>query len=105
MNDILLIIGMMIATYSVRWFLFGLAQNIIFPPWFIETLHFVPVAVLTALLIPMVISPHNTVWISINNPYLISAIVAAGIAWKWNNLLLTIVLGLGVFLLLNILYA
>jgi len=40
-------------------------------------------------------------WLSIDNPYLISAIVAAVIAWRWKNLLLTISVGLGIFLLLR----
>ena len=100
-RDVLLIIGMVIATYSVRWILFGFAQRITFPEWFKVALGYVPVAVLTALFVPIVIKPYGDVWLSIDNPYLISAIVAAMIAWKWKNLLLTISLGLGLFLLLK----
>jgi branched-subunit amino acid transport protein len=100
-RDVILIIGMVIATYSVRWVLFGFAQKIIFPKWFKIALAYVPVAVLTALFIPIVLTPKGELWLSIYNPYLISAIVAAAIAWRWKNLLLTISIGLGLFLVLR----
>lgn len=104
-RDLLLIVGMVIATYSVRWILFGFAQKIVFPTWFTLALSYVPVAVLTALFIPIVLTPNGELWLSLYNPYLISAVVAAGVAWQWKNLLLTISIGLGLFLLLRFLWA
>lgn len=100
-RDILLIVGMVIATYSVRWVLFGFAQKIVFPRWFSLALAYIPVAVLTALFVPIVLKPNGELWLSAYNPYLLSAIVAAGIAWQWKNLLLTISVGLGTFLILR----
>ncbi|MFT7389071.1 MAG: branched-subunit amino acid transport protein [Candidatus Endobugula sp.] len=100
-HDLILLLGMVLATYSVRWVLFGFAQKIVFPEWFKIALAYVPVAVLTALFIPIVLTPKGELWLSIDNPYLISAIVAAVIAWRWKNLLLTISVGLGIFLLLR----
>lgn len=100
-QEVLLILGMFAATFSVRWLLFGFANQIQFPDWFNAALKFVPVAVLTALFIPMMLKPQGEWWVSVSNPYLIGGIVAAVIAWKSRNLLLTIFCGLGVFILLK----
>jgi len=102
-QEILLIVGMMLATFSVRWFLFGFANQIRFPEWFNTALTFVPVAVLTALFIPMMFKPNGQWWVSLSNPYLVGGMVAAFVAWKTRHLLLTIFCGLLVFLVLKVL--
>lgn len=102
MSDILLIVGMILATYPTRWVLFGFAQSLTFPKWFTTALTFVPITVLPALFIPIVVQPHGNLWLNLNNPYLVSATLAAIIAWKWRNILLTITLGLSIFALLKL---
>lgn len=59
-------------------------------------------AVLSAIWAPIVFSPSGELWISIDNPYLWSALVAACIAWITKNVLLTTVLSMTVFLILNL---
>ena len=100
-QEVLLVLGMMAATFSVRWLLFGFANQIQFPEWFNTALNFVPVAVLTALFIPMMFKPNGEWWLSMANPYLVGGIIAGLIAWKTKHLLLTIFCGLSVFLFLQ----
>lgn len=100
-QEVLLIVGMMAATFSVRWLLFGFANQITFPDWFNRALNFVPVAVLTALFIPMMFQPEGQWWISVVNPYLVGGVIAAITAWKTRQLMLTIGFGMGCFVLLK----
>lgn len=59
-------------------------------------------AVLTAIWAPIVFMPENTLSLSAYNPYLWGAIVAALIAWKTKNVLLTTIISMLLFLLLNL---
>ncbi len=58
-------------------------------------------AVLTALWAPIVFLPQNRLNIGLHNPYFIAALLAAILAWKSKNILLTTVVSMLVFLLLN----
>ncbi|MDG3085711.1 AzlD domain-containing protein [Vibrio hannami] len=59
-------------------------------------------AVLTAICGPIVFAPDGEAWIGIDNPYLIAALVAALVMFKTKNLLLSIVVSMALFLLLNL---
>jgi branched-subunit amino acid transport protein len=59
-------------------------------------------AVLTAIWAPIVLTPHHTLWFSRDNPYLWAASLAIVIAWKTKNVLMTTVVSMGVFLVLNL---
>lgn len=58
-------------------------------------------AVLTAILAPIVFAPHGELWVEPNNPYLICGILATFIIYRTKNVLLTTVLSMLVFLVLN----
>jgi branched-subunit amino acid transport protein len=60
-------------------------------------------AVLTAIWAPIVFMPEKELWIAPNNPYLISAIIAALIAWKTKNVLMTTIVSMLIFLCLKLL--
>lgn len=60
-------------------------------------------AVLTAIWAPIVFLPEQELWISTENPYLIAAVVAAIIAWKTGNVLLTTIVSMLIFLALKLL--
>ncbi|NIY82318.1 AzlD domain-containing protein [Vibrio hepatarius] len=60
-------------------------------------------AVLTAIWAPIVFMPEQELWITPDNPYLIGAIVAAVMAWKTKNVLLTTFVSMAVFLVLKLL--
>ncbi|PJC86770.1 branched-chain amino acid ABC transporter [Vibrio sp. HA2012] len=59
-------------------------------------------AVLTAIWGPIVFLPEGKLGISPDNPYLLAAILAALIAWKTKNVLLTTVVSMGLFLVLKL---
>ncbi|WP_146448254.1 AzlD domain-containing protein [Vibrio kanaloae] len=59
-------------------------------------------AVLTAIWGPIVFAPEQTFWPSLENPYLIGAVVTGLLIWKTGNVLLTIGVSMAVFLFYNL---
>lgn len=59
-------------------------------------------AVLTAIWAPIVFTHDSQLSIGANNPYLWAAVLAGLIAWKTKNVLLTTVVSMAVFLILNL---
>lgn len=57
-------------------------------------------AVLTAIFAPIVFAPEGQLDLSLNNPYLICALVATILAYVTRNTLLTTVLSMGLFFIL-----
>jgi branched-subunit amino acid transport protein len=96
-----LILGMAIITFLMRYSLFAW-PNLRFPPLVRQGLHYVPTAVLTAIVIPGMLLPDGEHWqLSLTNAYLLAGVVAIGIAALSRNLLATIGGGLVVFFLLR----
>lgn len=96
-----LILGMAAITFLMRYSLFAW-PNLRFPPLVRQGLHYVPTAVLTAIVVPGMLLPDGTHWQwSLDNAYLLAGIVSIGIAAFSRNLLATIGGGLLVFFLLR----
>ena len=91
MNHWLAISGMMLLTVLIRASFLVFGQRLAFPDWLNRALHYVPPAVLSALVVPMALAPAGTVDISLQNAYLPGIIVAALVAWKSGKTLLAIV--------------
>jgi branched-subunit amino acid transport protein len=53
----------------------------VFPPWLARALHYVPVAVLSALVVPMALAPGGSIALPWQNPYLIGTVCAGALAW------------------------
>jgi len=99
MNEVLLVVGMALVTFAVRYPVLVLVGKIPLPDRVFRALRYVPPAVLTAIIVPAVLIPDNkTVDFSPTNSYLVAGVISALIAWRTKNLLLTIVLGMAVFL-------
>jgi branched-subunit amino acid transport protein len=58
-------------------------------------------AVLSAIWGPIVFMPHGQLSWADNAPYVLGAAAALALAWKTKNVLLTTVLGMGVFTVLK----
>lgn len=101
-EELLMVVGMMAVTFGVRYPVLALAGRVQLPPMLERALSFVPVAVLTAISVPIMLAPHGEVWMSIGNEYLIAGIVATMTAAFSRHLLLTILVGMGLFLLLRL---
>ena len=99
MNEFLLIAGMAVVTFGIRYSMFAVAGRIEFPAGLVNALKYVPPAVLTAIVVPAVLMPGGEgINLSYTNAYLVGALVAGVIGWASKNLLLTIVVGMAVFL-------
>lgn len=101
MKEVYLILGMFLATFSVRFVLFAVAGKVHFPVWINQALGFVPPAVLTAIILPAILMPEGEVWFSWRNPWLLAGVFAALVALIRKDLLSTIVSGMAFFLLLR----
>lgn len=101
MNEALLILGMFLVTFSVRYVLFGVAGKVRFPPWLTTGLSFVPPAVLTAIIVPAVLLPRGELWLQSDNPWLLAGVFAALVSFWRRDLLTTIVAGMLCFMLLR----
>jgi branched-subunit amino acid transport protein len=97
-NYVLLILGMALVTYLIRAAVFVLGERVPFPPVVRTALSFVPVTVLTAIIVPMTVSPHGTgAEITWRNPQLVAALAALAVCAITKRPLLTIAVSLAVF--------
>lgn len=98
----LMIAGMAVINLVIRWPVYLFADHVRFPPLIERALAFVPVTVLTAIIVPMIVMPGGgELDIDWRNPYLVAAIVAAVISWRWHKLMPTILVGMAVFFLMR----
>jgi branched-subunit amino acid transport protein len=96
-----LILAMASITFLMRYSLFAW-PNLRFAPSVRQGLHYVPTAVLTAIVVPGMLLPDGTHWqLSLDNPFLLAGLAAIAIAALSRNLLATIGGGLLVFFLLR----
>ncbi|MBN1287539.1 MAG: AzlD domain-containing protein [Anaerolineae bacterium] len=99
MNEPLLILGMVLVTFGVRYPVLAVVGKIKLPEPVFRALRFVPPAVLTAIIAPAVLMPEdNQLLLSPANAYLVAGVVAGLVSWRSRSLLLTIVVGMVVFL-------
>ena len=95
MNEVLLIGGMALVTFAVRYPVLALLGKIPLPKPIFRALRFVPPAVLTAIVLPaLLLSPQNQLDVGLTNTHLVAGLIAVLIAWRTRNLLLTILLGM-----------
>jgi branched-subunit amino acid transport protein len=99
MSEFLLITGMALVTFAIRYPVLAMSGRLRLAPWFLQLLRYVPPTVLTAIVVPAVLMPNDQLWLDHTNARLIGAIAALGIGIWRQNLLLTIVVGMLVFLL------
>jgi len=98
MQTFLMIAGMALVTFALRYLLLPLSGRIGFSARMQRALGFVPPVVLTAIVVPAVMLPDGRhVQLTVANPYLAGALITALIAKFSNNLLVTIVGGMAAF--------
>src|SRR5690349_5136840 len=95
MNEVIMITGMALVTFAVRYPVLALLGKIRLPDPVFRALRFVPPVVLTAIIVPAMLLPQgNRLDLSYTNSYLIAGLIATLVAWRTRNLLLTIILGM-----------
>ena len=99
MEHLLMVAGMAAVTFTIRYSLLPLSGRIHFSEGLQRALGYVPVAVLTAIIVPAGVMPdgHN-MRIAWSNPYLVGAVLTTAIGLVSRNLLVTIVGGMVVFM-------
>jgi len=93
MNTWLLILGMLAIAFVIRYSFFAW-PDLRFPRAIEQGLHYVPVAVLTAIVVPGMLLPDGQWALSWDNAYLLAGLLAIAIAAVSRNLLATIAGGL-----------
>jgi branched-subunit amino acid transport protein len=96
---VMLIAGLL--TFATRLSFIFLLERIRVPDWFRRGLRFVPVAVLSAIILPELTSPNGDLFLSWRNPLLLAGMVAILVAWRTKNVILTIVAGMAALLVLR----
>lgn len=81
-------------TFAYRFSFIFFLERIRLPSWVGQVLRFVPVAALTAIIVPELLLRNGIVQLTWQNERLVAGIVAIVIAWRTQNVLLTIVLGM-----------
>jgi branched-subunit amino acid transport protein len=94
---VMLIAGL--ATFLTRLSFILVLDRIQVPDWFRRGLCYVPVAVLSAIILPELTSPQGSLFLSWRNPQLLAGALAILVAWKTKNVLLTIAVGMAALLL------
>jgi branched-subunit amino acid transport protein len=101
MTTWLTILGMALVTYATRVTMM-LALRGEVTPWLRRWLGYVPVAVFTALIVPpLLLRVHGDTRVFAIGPALPAGVAGALVAWRTDNVLLTIAAGLAVFWLLK----
>ncbi len=91
---IMIIVG--ILTFGIRLSFITIFDRWETPLILQRALRFVPIAVLTAIIVPELVMPDGTLNISFTNLRLLAGIVAMLVAWKTKNIVWTIVAGMWV---------
>ena len=97
MTEVLIIAGMAIATFSIRYVMFGLSTTVTLSPALLNALRYFPPVVLTAIVVPEVVLNNGELHLTYWNARLVGAIAACIVGGFTQNLLLTILLGMSAF--------
>jgi branched-subunit amino acid transport protein len=81
-------------TFLTRASFIFLLDRVQMPEWFWRALRFVPVAVLSAIILPETVTRNGALDLSWRNPQIFAAFLAVVVAWRTRNVLLTILAGM-----------
>jgi len=93
MNIWLTIVAAGLATFFTRLSFIYLIGRWTMPDWFMRALRYVPVAVLSAIIVPETLTWQGTTSLNWHNPQLWAAIVAVLVGLRVRNVLLIIAAG------------
>jgi branched-subunit amino acid transport protein len=95
MNLWLIIVCIGVMTLAIRLSFILLLERLAVPDVVQRALRFVPAAVLSAIIVPDLVMQQGTLNVAATNPRLLAGLLAAAIAWRTQNVLLTIAVGMG----------
>lgn len=97
----LIVLALTIGNYLFRLSFIAIFGQRAIPPLLERLLRFVPVAVLPALIVPALVFQKGILHVGLENPRLIAGLLAAIVAWKTENMLATIGVGMGTLWILQ----
>jgi branched-subunit amino acid transport protein len=98
MNELLLLLGMFLVTFGVRYPVLAIVSRIQLPEIINQGLKYIPPAVLMAIITPAILNPEGKgVVLSLSNAPLFAGLIATLVAWRTKNVFLTIVIGMAAF--------
>lgn len=97
----IIIIGLL--TLGIRLSFIVFMGNMRISPLVQQSLRFVPVAVLSALIAPSLFVIHGSLDVSLRNFRLMAGVIAILVAWRTKNVALTIFIGMACLLILQVL--
>ncbi len=96
---VMIVVGLL--TFLIRLSFILLLERWEAPQVVRSALRYVPVAALTAIIVPELLVVDDALDISLGNARLIAGVIAALVAWRTKNALWTIGVGMAAFLILN----
>ena len=93
-----------LATYTMRLSFIQIYGSRRIPAWIARSLRFVPPAVLTAIIFPELLMHNGGLDISPGNFRLLAGIIAALVAWRTKNVMLTVLAGMAVLWALQLIF-
>jgi branched-subunit amino acid transport protein len=94
---LLLVLGMGMVTYLPRWLPLIVLSRRSLPEWLRQWLDFIPVAVLSALILPEIVTTGSPRHLDVLQPALWVAFPTFFIAWKSRSLAATVIIGMALF--------
>lgn len=90
----IMILGMAAVTYASRVSLLVVGSRITLPPRLTLALRFLPVALLSALVLPALLIRQGALAFTWRNDYLWAGLLSTLVAWRTRSTILTVVSGL-----------
>jgi branched-subunit amino acid transport protein len=98
----LVIVGMGVVTFAIRLSMIVLLGHVGVPALVQRALRFVPPAVFSAIILPELLRPAGSLDLSWGNAQLLAGALAAVVAWRTRNVLLSIAVGMAALWALTI---
>jgi branched-subunit amino acid transport protein len=92
MNLWLLFLGMGLVTFATRLSAIALLGRVTLPPRVLRALRYVPIAVLSAIVVPALLAPHDMLDVPATAPA--GGLLAIAVAWRTRSIVWTIAAGM-----------
>ncbi|MDN5332518.1 MAG: hypothetical protein PWP45_1743 [Tepidanaerobacteraceae bacterium] len=100
-NYLFLLFGMALVTYLPRLMPALILSKRNIPEVLVKFLNYIPVSVLSALLVPSILVVDDKINISPSNTLLLTSILTFPLAYKIRNMFLTVIAGMIIIVILN----
>jgi branched-subunit amino acid transport protein len=96
-----MILGMAMVTYLPRYVPFFMITRLDIPKWMDAWLKYLPVSILSTLVITLIVAPDGRIELSLRNPYLLASLSTIIVAKLSSNLIFGILTGMIAYWFIN----